>query len=151
VKTRTLILLAMACGLAILLAGGAFLWRVIANKDELTVPDASGVGQSQQVGPVSATVMDASDIDGAVVVQVRLESTEPLADAGTGWAFVVGGDIRQPVAVPAGGGVACAGTAVPPGRSVDCALAFQPGDGDRFVSYAVDGAKGLWKVERPLP
>ena len=38
-KTRTLILLAMACGLAILVAGGVFLWRVIANKDELTVPE----------------------------------------------------------------------------------------------------------------
>jgi hypothetical protein len=146
VKTRTLILAAMACGLAILVAGGAFLWRVIANKDELTVPDATGVGQSQQVGPVSATVTGARDVDGAVVVQVRLQSTESLADAGTGWAFVVGGDIRQPVAVPASGGPACAGTAVPAGRSVDCALAFQPGDGDRFVSYAVNSSKGLWKV-----
>ena len=56
-KTRTLILLAMACGLAILVAGGAFLWRVIANKDELTIPDPAGVGQTQQVGPVRATLL----------------------------------------------------------------------------------------------
>ena len=145
-KTRTLILLAMACGLAILVAGGVFLWRVIANKDELTIPDASTLGQSQQVGPVSATVTGASDVDGAVVVQVRMATTEPLADAGTGWALVVGGDIRQPVAVPVSGGPACAGTAVAAGQSVDCALAFQPGDGDRFVSYAVGGSKGLWKL-----
>ena len=57
-KTRTLILLAMACGLAILVAGGVFLGRVIANKDELTVPDPAGVGETQQVGPVRATLLD---------------------------------------------------------------------------------------------
>ena len=77
-KTRTLILLAMACGLAILVAGGAFLWRVIANKDELTIPDPAGVGQTQQVGPVRATLLQYVLQGDQLDVTVRLESTERL-------------------------------------------------------------------------
>ena len=53
-KTRTLITLAVACGLAILVAGAVFLWRVTANRDRLTVPEIKAPGQSQRVGPVTA-------------------------------------------------------------------------------------------------
>ena len=145
-KTRTLILLAMACGLAILVAGGAFLWRVIANKDKLTVPDAPAVGQSQVVGPVTATVEDSRDVDGVVVIQVDLRAGDRLADAGQGWALLVGGDLRAPVSVPSGHGPACAGTAVEAGASLQCAVAFPAGDGDRYVAYAVGSTQRQWKL-----
>jgi hypothetical protein len=153
VKTRTLILLAMACGLAILVAGGAFLWRVIANKDALTVPEIRAPGQSQQIGPVTATVTGSSDVGDVVVVQVHLATSDRLADAGSGWSMVVSGDTsaRAPVTVPPGAGPACAGAAVDAGQAADCAVAFPTGDGDRYVAFAVGPVQRQWKLEPPLP
>jgi hypothetical protein len=153
VKTRTLILLAVACGLAILIAGGAFFVRLALNKDELTVPDILAPGQSQQVGPVTATVTASAEAGDLVVVQVHLETDERLDDAGTGWSMVVTGDTaaRAPVSMPPGQGPACAGTAVEAGQAVDCAVAFPAGDGDRYVAFAVGDVQRQWKLDRPLP
>ncbi len=147
-KTRTLILLAAACGLAILVAGAAFIWRVVANKDELTVPEIRAPGQSQQIGPVTATVTGSTDAGDLVLVQVHLESGAALADAGDGWSLVVSGDTsaRPPVAVPAGGGPACSGMALTPGRPLDCVVAFPSGDGDRYVAFAVGPVQRQWKL-----
>lgn len=147
-KTRTLIALAIGCGVAILVAGGVFLWRVLANRDELTVPEIRAPGQSQQVGPVTATVAGSSDVGTVVVVRVHLQSSEPFADAGRGWSLVVTGDTtaRAPVPVPAGEGAGCAGHAVEPGVGLDCALAFPAGDGDRYVAFAVGGTQRQWKL-----
>lgn len=145
-KTRTLILLAIACGLAILVAGGAFFIRLAMHKDELTVPEIRAPGQSQQVGPVTATVTGSAVAGDVVVVQVRLQSSVHLDDAGSGWALLVTGDLHQPVTVPSGQGEACARTAVEPGQAVDCAVAFPSADGDRFVAFAVGGVQRLWKL-----
>jgi len=143
----------MGCGLAILVAGGAFFIRLAVNKDELTVPDILAPGQSQQVGPVTATVASSAEVGDVVVVQVHLDSDDRLADAGTGWSMVVTGDVapRAPVAVPSGGGPACAGMTVEAGQAVDCAVAFPSGDGDRYVAFATGGVQRQWKLERPLP
>jgi hypothetical protein len=148
VKTRTLILLAAACGVAILIAGVAFFWRIIANRDELTVPEIRAPGQSQQIGPVMATVDGSSDVDNVVVVRVSLQSNQPLPDAATGWSLVVSGDTsaRAPVAVPAGTGPACGGMAVPAGQTVDCVLAFPAGNGERYVAFAVGPVQRQWKL-----
>ena len=147
-KTRTLITLAVACGLAILVAGAVFLWRVTANRDELTVPEIKAPGQSQQVGPVTATVDGSDDVGTLVVVRVHLQSDQPVSDAGLGWSLVVSGDTtaRAPVALPDGQGVACAGQAVPPGVGLDCALAFPAGDGDRYVAFAVGPTQRQWRL-----
>jgi len=148
VKTRTLITLAVACGLAILVAGGVFLWRVTAHRDQLTVPEIKAPGQSQQVGPVTATVDGSSDVGPLVVVRVHLQSDQPVADAGLGWSLVVTGDTtaRAPVTLPDGQGAACAGRAVQPGVGLDCALAFPAGDGDRYIAFAVGSTQRQWRL-----
>jgi hypothetical protein len=148
VKTRNLIALAAGCAMAILVAGGVFLWRVIANRDELTVPEIRAPGQSQQVGGVTATVAGSTDVDTVVVVRVHLQSGERLADAARGWSLVVTGDTtaRAPVALPDGQGTACAGEPVVAGTGVDCSLAFPSGDGDRYVAFAVGGVQRQWKL-----
>ena len=143
-KTRTLILLAMACGLAILVAGGVFLGRVIANKDELTVPDPAGVGETQQVGPVRATLLDYAVVGDQLDVTVRMETNAPLPDAGTGWALLVDGKLADPVASP--GGRACAGTPVVAGQPLECSLAFRAAAGDRFVAFAAAAQQRLWRL-----
>jgi hypothetical protein len=148
VKTRTLITLAVACGLAILVAGAVFLWRVTAHRDELTVPEIKAPGQSQQVGPVTATVAGSTDVGTLVVVRVHLQSDQPVSDASMGWSLVVSGDTtaRAPVTLPDGQGRACAGQAVEPGVGLDCALAFPAGDGDRYVAFAVGPTQRQWRL-----
>ena len=68
-RTRTLLLLAVACGLAILAAGVVQLLR-IANQDEAAavVP----IGQAVQVGDMSVTVEDVSERPGRVLVDVEI-------------------------------------------------------------------------------
>jgi hypothetical protein len=148
VKTRTLITLAVACGLAILVAGAVFLWRVTAHRDELTVPEIKAPGQSQQVGPVTATVAGSTDVGTLVVVRVHLQSDQPVSDASMGWSLVVSGDTtaRAPVTLPDGQGRACAGQPVEPGVGLDCALAFPAGDGDRYVAFAVGPTQRQWRL-----
>src|SRR5262245_31606064 len=138
----------MACGLAILVAGGSFLWRIVAHRDELTVPEIRTPGQSQQVGNVTATVAGSTDVGSLVVVRVHIQSGQRLTDAGQGWSLVVTGDTRAraPVSVPADQGPACAGVAVEPGPGVDCSLAFPAGDGDRYVAFAVGGTQRQWRL-----
>jgi hypothetical protein len=148
VKTRTLILLAAACGLAILVAGGVFIWRVTANRDQLTVPEIRSPGQSQQIGDVTATVAGSSDVGSVVVVRVQLQSGEDRPDAGAGWSLVVSGDTtaRRPVTVPDGQGPACAGMRLAAHEAVACSLAFPAGNGDRFVALAVGDIQRQWKL-----
>jgi hypothetical protein len=148
VKTRTLITLAVACGLAILVAGAVFLWRVTAHRDDLTVPEIKAPGQSQQVGPVTATVDGSTDVGTLVVVRVHLQSDQPFSDASAGWSLVVSGDTtaRAPVTLPDGQGLACAGQPVEPGVGLDCVLAFPAGDGDRYVAFAVGPTQRQWRL-----
>jgi hypothetical protein len=148
VRTRTLILLAVGCGVAILAAGVAFFIRIATHKEELTVPDIKGPRQSQQVGDVTATVTSTSTVGGVFVVQVRLDASKAIPDAGEGWSLVVAGDTtpRSPVTVPSGTGTPCANTAVPAGGTLDCAVAFTNGSGDHYVAYAHDGVQRQWLV-----
>ncbi len=65
-RTRTLLLLAIGCGLMILLAGGIQLLR-LANQDS-TPP--LGVGDSGKAGDVTITVDDVVEADGRMVVSL---------------------------------------------------------------------------------
>lgn len=149
-STRKLILAALVCGLAILLAGGVFLVTLAANRDELTVPDALALGTEADVAGVHATVVGVSEGDAAITVNVRVSvDTVALTDVGDGWALVVG-TARGPVGIPgAAGQPRCAGVALADG-TVECLLAFArgrvPAAGAGFVEYAHDGDRARWRV-----
>jgi hypothetical protein len=69
VRTRTLLLLAVACGLVILAAGVVQLLR-IAGQDE---PErAARVGERVEIGDLSVTVEDFAERDGRAVVAVEV-------------------------------------------------------------------------------
>lgn len=63
VKTRTLLLLSLACGMAIMLAGAALLFQVATGDDP---EPAVGIGESVEVGDM-AVVVDAVEESGGVV------------------------------------------------------------------------------------
>lgn len=72
-KTRTLLLLAIGCGLAILLAGGIWLLRLV------DAPEAAPplkVGESGQAGDLVATVEAIHEQDGVLRVEMALSGVE---------------------------------------------------------------------------
>lgn len=78
-KTRTLMLLALGCGVAIMLAGAVFLFQV-ANQADLAEPAA--IGSVVTVGDMSVVVTGPSErSDGTLAVQIEIGGTEDEAPA----------------------------------------------------------------------
>ena len=68
-KTRTLLMLAMACGLAIMLAGAVFLFQ-LSTQDDLAPPIE--FGEQARVGDMSVTIMTATERDGVLSVTIEI-------------------------------------------------------------------------------
>jgi hypothetical protein len=71
-RTRTLLLLAVSCGLAILLAGGVQLLR-LSNQ---TTDKALVVGSQGIAGDATVKVVDFSEVDGFAIVTVTLSGVD---------------------------------------------------------------------------
>ena len=146
-STRKLILAALACGLAILVAGGVFLLNVARNRDELTVPDARPIGEVVQVGPYRAGVLAQERRDDAVVLTVRVTAVDAtLSDAAAPWSLSIGG-LRDPVDVGGLPAPPCSGAGVAVGSALECALAFAPKEGTGFAEFATT-SEGAQAKER---
>lgn len=72
-RTRTLLLLAVGCGLAILIAGGVFFLQ-IAQTDEATT--SLPIGATAQAGDLDVTVLDAHEADGRMTVDMELAGVD---------------------------------------------------------------------------
>ena len=72
-RTRTLLLLAVSCGLAILLAGGIQLFR-LANQEPAKPP--LSIGETGSAGDVKVTVDDVDTTDDALVVTITLAGVD---------------------------------------------------------------------------
>ena len=78
-KTRTLMLLALGCGVAIMLAGAVFLFQ-LATQEELLEPVA--VGASTTVGDMNVTVLEPVESgDGILAVRIEIGGTDDEAPA----------------------------------------------------------------------
>jgi hypothetical protein len=114
-RTRTLLLLAIGCGLVILLAGGLQLLRVTGQEQTATLLAA---GQPGKAGDVSVELVS-SRIDGSnLVAAVRVGGTDD-PDGLDGFTLVGPGKV---VAVTSS---TCNGITV---GVVDCSLSFATGD-----------------------
>ncbi len=72
-KTRTLMLLALGCGVAIMLAGAVFLFQ-LTTQDELETPVS--IGERTMVGDMVVTVTQTEEVDGVLDVSVRIGGVE---------------------------------------------------------------------------
>ncbi len=144
-STRKLILTALVCGLAILLAGGIQLVLLAKSTSTATVLRQ---GASAPVGGAVITVSSSAATADAQSVTVRLDAgSTAIADAGEGWALLRGGELRPRVDVPAGAALAdCAGRPIAANASLTCLLAFAPGDGTAIVSYSRGGEQSQWTL-----
>ncbi|MCE9623134.1 MAG: hypothetical protein K8R99_12390 [Actinomycetia bacterium] len=87
-KTRTLLILAVTCGLAILLAGGLQLLR-LANQDEPTPP--LSIGDSAQLGDAVVTVDHYAVTNDAILVTVTLSGVDD-PDGVNGFTLIAPGE-----------------------------------------------------------
>jgi len=162
VSTRKLILLALACGLAILVAGSVQLLRIQRGESSTLA-----LGDSTEVATVTASVIAAvADTDSVeVTVRMKVASTasSPIGDALVGWSLLTGG-LKEPVE-PVGDGAEagaqpsvgdavdaaprCAGLRINAGETRDCLLSFPVapgGAGTTYVTYRFAGQPATWSL-----
>jgi hypothetical protein len=99
VRTRTLLLLAVACGLAILIAGVVQLLR-IAGQDEPA--EASQVGERVEIGDLTVKVEDYIEREDRGVVDLELAGVDD-PDGTADFRLVVPGAALAPIADDCGG------------------------------------------------
>ncbi|MEQ1702281.1 MAG: hypothetical protein ABMA25_19390 [Ilumatobacteraceae bacterium] len=139
-RTRTLLLLAVTCGLAILLAGGIQLLRLSNQKPQAALLVVGGTGKA---GDAVVTVVDADTVGGAFVVTLDLSGVDD-ADGLDGFTLVGVGNVVKPL--PPEGADACTGFTV---EHVECTLTF-PDDGfaneDRQLLFERAEDRVRWKL-----
>jgi len=145
VSPRRLILTALVCGLAILVAGGIQLFRISGN-DPVELPR---LGERRTVSGVEVTAVAVHDVGTATVVEVEVKAAPDASrsgSAGEGWTLFRTSTFA-PAAVPAGSGEPCAAVSLS-AVAQRCVVAFEaPGDGDRFLEYARDGVVARWALQ----
>jgi hypothetical protein len=127
VSTRRLIALALACAIAILLAGGVFLVRLAGSDADDDAQRLLQVGQAVTVAGVDAALVDADRIGDRIELVVEVTATdESVDDVERLWAVLRLRDIEP---LPRAGG-SCAGAALAAGATLRCTLVFTVADGD---------------------
>ncbi|CAN0050241.1 unnamed protein product [Phaeothamnion confervicola] len=111
-KTRTLLLLAIGCGLAILLAGGVFLLRLSSDPGGTK---ALGIGDVGRAGDATVTLLAFQSDATTLVVDVRLGGVDDPEGVG-GFTLVAPGKV-----VTATDDSTCTAIAVAP---TECTLVF---------------------------
>jgi hypothetical protein len=137
-KTRTLLLLAVTCGLAILVAGTVQLLR-LANQDTATVLK---VGDSATAGDARVEVAAFDEADGFAVVTVILSGVDD-ADGLQGFTLVGTGSVAAPTGA---GDQACTGFTSEP---LSCTLTFATSEmqtADRLLVFARADQKARWDL-----
>jgi hypothetical protein len=98
-KTRTLLLLSVAVGLAILLAGGALLLQL---SNEQAVVEPAAIGTAVSVGDVDVTVVQVTEADGLLAVDVEIGGVDDV-DGIDSFRLVTSDRPLEPVTAPADG------------------------------------------------
>jgi hypothetical protein len=128
-KTRTLLLLSVACGLMILLAGGVKLFQVATDRTDVEV---LSLGEAAMVGDMDVTVMSIENTDSGVVAVVEMSGVAG-AEVLDGWSMLGDGELSDPSgAVADGGGV------------IRCSLRFPAVDAEQYVAYQRGGELRRW-------
>lgn len=139
-RTRTLLLLAVTCGLAILLAGGIQLLR-LANQKPPAAPLA--VGATGTAGDAVVTVVSVGTVGDTFVVTVDLSGVDD-ADGLDGFTLVGVDKVVKPL--PVDGPEACTGFTV---EHVQCTIAFPDTDFptvDRQLLFERAEDRVRWKL-----
>lgn len=139
-RTRTLLLLAVVCGLAILAAGVVQLLRIASDDD--AGDRLHSVGETVQIGDLTVEVTGYRESAATGAAEVRLGGVDD-ADGSEPFRLVVGGEaLRADAAAPA----ACGATTV---TEQSCTLTFPLGDapgGIRVLRYERGDTTAVWDL-----
>ena len=131
-------LLALACGVAIMLAGAVFLFQ-LAGQDELAAPVP--VGEETRVGDMSVTVVESAESAGILDVVVEIGGVDD-ADGATGFRLIASGRPVGQESVPDGRG--CSATVL---TEQQCIVRFDVGLSDgtsRVLFYERGDDQARW-------
>ena len=141
-STRKLILTALVCGLAILVAGGIQLFR-LKDSDPVTLPK---LGETRVISGVSVTPQRVDDEGDLTVVTVSLKAADSSVQiAGNGWTLLRKDTFAS--VDPPGDSVSCPTLELTTSEQT-CVVAFAaPGDAARFLGYRRKGAEARWALD----
>ena len=140
VKTRTLLLLSVGCGLLIVLAGGIKLLQVATDRADVPVLE---LGDEALVGDMTVVVSAIEATTSGVNVSVEMSGV-PGAAVLEGWSMLGDGELSDPSAAVAEG--ACDGSTLVPGNgeTVRCVLRFPGVEAEQYVAYQRGGELRRW-------
>lgn len=130
-------LLALGCGVAIMLAGAVFLFQ-LAGQEELAPPVA--IGEAVTVGDMTVVVDDVQETAGVLDVTVSIGGVDDT-DGASRFRLIASG---RPVAADAGGTAACGATTV---ARATCHVYFDVGGADgasRVLFYERGDDQARW-------
>ena len=137
-STRKLILTALLCGMAIMLAGGIKLFQVVTTEETAVMLE---LGTPSKVSDMTVTVTSVDKESFGTIVHVSMAGVEG-ADGYEGWQILADGELAQPILDDEAGPVpACTTRAAAP---VDCAIRFVAAKGTVTVAYARAGEQSQW-------
>lgn len=138
-STRKLILTALVCGIAIVLAGGIKLFQVARETTNVTV---LGFGDSATLGDMTVSVLGVDSLTDRTVVTVSMSGVDG-ADALEGWRMLSGGKVSEVTPGPWTNleTPPCAVTTVGAGK---CSLVFGSSTGTVTVAYLRAGEQSQW-------
>jgi hypothetical protein len=146
VSTRRLILAALACGLAILVAGSIQLLRLASSDEAATV---LGVGDSAVVDGIEVTLVSMPGDLALVVRMVASAEADSLLEPGRSWSMQVG-DVRLEQRRPDVANIeSCDQTSLlEAGETVECSLAFADAttDATRYLRFSQRGKTATWAL-----
>lgn len=139
-STRKLILTALFCGLAIMVAGGLKLFQVARNDSRVEV---LSFGETSRIADMTVSVVGISQKETATYVTVTMSGVEG-ADASEGWRVLAGGEVLAPIVGddPAPGSNLCVRTML--NSPVSCDVVFPATTGTITVAYLRGGAQSQW-------
>lgn len=140
-STRKLILSAIICALAIVLAGGFKLLQV-ANED--VTAELLALGAKKTLSDMTVSVQAMKQTDSATYVTVTMVGVEG-ADANEGWRLLADGQVVAPRAGELEEGVACDTTTSD--VVTTCVVAFPATKGSVTVAYLRAGAQSQWSTK----
>ena len=144
-RTRTLLLLAVACGLVILVAGVVQLLRIASEGDADADGSFHGLGEQVEVGDLTVVVDSYVERGDTATLSMSLGGVDD-PDGADEFRLVVPGESLSPTG---GGADACAATTVAP---QPCRLSFDVGNaagGARILLYRRGDDVARWELALP--
>lgn len=144
-STRKLILTALVCGLAILLAGGIKLFQV-ANDDKRV--EVLSLGSEATLGDMTVSVLSIDRAADATSVTVSMTGVDLASGAAGGWRMLADGRVSEPldnVASAGAGAPVC--EAVAATKVTRCVVRFAPAESAPTVAYLRAGDQRQWAAD----